>query len=141
MFAYPLIGSIPTSALATEHVMQVLEPIWNSKRETASRLRGRIEKILDWARVSGFRKGENPARWRDHLRHLLSNQKKPVRHYPSLAYGQLATFCSVLQRQAGVAACALEFTILTAARTSETTGMRFSEIDWTDKVWTIPPSA
>ena len=138
MFAYPLIGDVSTSAVATEHVMQVLEPIWNSKRETASRLRGRIEKILDWARVSGYRKGENPARWRDHLRHLLSNQKKPVRHYPSLPYAQMAQFYAVLRQETGVSASALEFTVLTAARTSEVTGMRFGEIDWADKIWTVP---
>lgn len=138
MFVYPLIGTVSATAVTTEHVMQVLQPIWHDKRETASRLRGRIEKVLDWARVMGFRTGENPARWRDHLSHLLGNQKKAVRHHPSLPYANISKFYAALRDQSGAAAAALEFTILTAARTGETIGMRFPEIDWTEKVWTIP---
>jgi len=108
--------------------------------ETASRLRGRIESVLDWAKVRGYREGENPARWRGHLSKLLPARSKvrKVAHHAALPYAELPTFMSELRRQEGVAARALEFAILTAARTSEVMGALWDEIDTAEKLWTLP---
>jgi integrase len=138
----PIMGNIPVQAIDTALIMAVLEPIWKEKAETASRLRGRMESILDWATVSGYRQGDNPARWRGHLDHLLPSFKKKLRikHHAALPFEQMGEFMAALRAQEGVAASALEFLILTAARTGETIGARWDEIDLEAEVWTIPAS-
>ena len=118
----------------------ILEPIWTTKPETASRVRGRIESILDWAKVRGYRAGENPARWRGHLDKLLPARSKVqrVEHHAALPYAQLPGFLVSLRDQEGIAARALEFAILTAARTGEVIGARWSEMDLLDRTWALP---
>jgi len=118
----------------------VLEPIWRTKTETASRLRGRIEAVLDWAKVRGYRDGENPARWRGHLDKILPRRSKvqKVKHHPALPYSEVGNFMVALGIQDGTAARALEFIILTATRTSEAIGARWDEIDIAKRLWTIP---
>lgn len=137
-YAYPAIGALAVRSIDTAEVMKVLEPIWASKAETASRLRGRIEMILDWARVHGYRKGENPARWRGHLDKLLPARAKvkKVRHHAALPFDELPAFMVKLQNEDGVAARALEFLILTVARTGEVIGATPQELR--DKIWTVP---
>jgi integrase len=121
-------------------VLKVLEPIWASKPETASRLRGRIENILDWAKVSGYRSGENPARWRGHLAQLLPAiaKKSRVVHHKAMPFSEVGGFISKLRDMAGVAARCLEFTILTAVRTSEAIKAKPEEFDLNNSTWTIP---
>jgi integrase len=141
--------ALPVQAIDTVLVMKVLEQevdqstgsLWNAKPETASRLRGRIESVLDWAKVRGYRDGENPARWRGHLSKLLPARSKvrKVEHHAALPYVELPSFMSELRSQEGVAARALEFAILTAARTGEVIGARWGEIDRSEKLWTVPP--
>jgi integrase len=120
--------------------MNVLQPIWSAKPETASRLRGRIEAILNWATVSELRTGPNPARWRGHLDNLLPARSKisRVEHHAALPYADIPAFMVKLRQQDGMAARALEFLVLTAARTGEVIGARWSEINLEDKLWTIP---
>src|SRR5262249_8355045 len=127
-------------AIDTTLVLKVLEPIWKTKPETANRVRGRIEAILDWAKVRGFRQGENPARWRGHLDHLLPARSKVsrVKHHAALPYAELPNFIAELREQEGVAARALEFTILTAARTGDTIGAALGEFSTSEKLWTVP---
>ena len=139
-YAGPVFGSLPVQAVDLTLVMKALEPIWKAKPETASRLRGRIEAVLDWATVRGYRKGENPARWRGHLDKLLPARAKiqKVQHHLALPYGELADFVGVLRGQDGIAARALEFLILTAARTGEIIGARWDEVDFKDKIWVVP---
>jgi integrase len=139
-YASPIIGSLPVAEVDTALVMKVLNPIWATKTETASRVRGRIESILGWASVSGYRTGDNPARWRDHLDNLLAKRSKvqKVAHHPALPYTEMGAFMSDLRKQGGMAALALEFTILTASRTGEVIGARWDEVDLAGKVWTIP---
>jgi integrase len=139
-YASPVFGSLPVHTIDVGLVMKAIEPIWQSKPETASRLRGRIEAVLDWATVRGYRKGENPARWRGHLDKLLPARSKirKVEHHPALPYAEIAEFIEALRRQEGIAARALEFLILTAARTGEVIGSQWDEIDLQDKVWVIP---
>jgi integrase len=139
-YAEPIMGALPVQAIDTALVMKALEPVWREKPETASRLRGRIEAILNWARVRGYRDGENPARWRGHLDHLLPARSKvrKVEHHAALPYAALPGFLVSLREQEGIAARALEFAILTAARTGEVLGARLDEIDTAAKVWTIP---
>ena len=124
----------------TEHVQAVLSPIWASKAETAQRIRGRIESVLSYAATCGWRSGENPARWRGHLENLLPSRGKvaPVEHHPALPWKQIAAFTKALAKQEGISARALQFTVLTAARTGEVLGATWAEIDLTAKVWTIP---
>jgi integrase len=138
-YAKPVIGALPVQAIDTALVLKVLEPIWTAKPETAGRVRGRIESILDWAKVRGYRAGENPARWRGHLDKLLPARAKvrKVEHHAALPYAELPAFLVALREQEGIAARALEFTILTAARTGETIAATWDEINWTDKVWII----
>jgi len=133
-------GDIPVQNITTALVTNVLLPIWEKKAETASRLRGRIEKILDWARVSGYRTGDNPARLGGHLENVLPkvSRKARVQHQPALPHVKMGAFMVALRAEAGVAARALEFTILTAARTTETIEAQWSEIDIVKKVWTVP---
>jgi integrase len=138
--ANPMIGSLPVEAIDTGLVMQCLSPIWTTRTETASRVRGRIESILDWARVHGYREGENPARWKGNLEKLLpkKNKVRPVEHHAALEHSQIGAFVAELRQQDGIAARALEFVILTACRVGEVIGARWSEIDLNEKVWTIP---
>ncbi len=123
----------------TTLIMKVIEPIWAEKPETADRVRGRIESILDWATVRGYRQGENPARWRGHLDKLLPSRSKvrKTQHHSALPYAELPAFMKLLRQQEGVAARALEFTILTAARTGEIIGARRSEFNPREKLWTV----
>jgi integrase len=139
-YAFPLIGKLPVASVDTGLVMRVLEPIWHSKTETASRLRGRIESILDWATVRGFRQGENPARWKGHLEHQLParNKVQRVEHHAALPYAELGVFMAALRQREGISARALEFAILTAARSGEIRGATWSEIDLKGQLWTIP---
>ena len=134
------IGRIPIGAVATCDVMRVLEPIWRTKTETASRLRGRIESVIDYAAAHGWRTGENPARWRGHLAKLLPRPGKiaKVRHHSALPWEEIGAFMATLRKEQGVAARALEFTILTAARTGETIGAKLLEVDRQTAVWTVP---
>jgi integrase len=139
-YAEPIIGALSVQVIDTALVMKILEPIWTTKLETASRLRGRIEAVLDWAKAREYRSGENPARWRGHLSKLLPERSKvrKVQHHSALAYAELPVFLVTLREQDGIAARALEFTILTAARTGEGIGAKWSEIDLGKKVWIIP---
>jgi integrase len=138
-YAGPVFGSLPVQAVDLTLIMKALEPIWKAKPETASRLRGRIEAVLDWATVRGYRKGENPARWRGHLDKLLPARAKiqKVVHHPALPYSEIADFMVSLRNQEGIAARALEFLILTAARTGEIIGARWDEFDLKDKIWVV----
>lgn len=139
-YAEPVIGKLPVSTVDVGLVVKVLERIWATKPETAGRLRGRIEAILDWATVRGYRAGENPARWRGHLQNLLPNPAKirRVQHHAALPYAEIGAFMRSLRVQEGIGAIALQFLILTATRTSETIGARWSEIDFANGIWTIP---
>ena len=139
-YAEPVIGALSVQAIDTALVLKVLEPIWTTKPETAGRVRGRIESILDWAKARGYRAGENPARWRGHLDKLLPARSKVqrVEHHAALPYAELPSFLVRLREQEGIAACALEFAILTAARTGSVIGAQWSEMDLLDKTWTLP---
>jgi integrase len=139
-YAYPIIGDLPVGAVDTGHVTRILEPIWATKPETAARVRGRIESVLDYAGTHQWRTGENPARWKGHLQNVLPTRSKvaKVEHHASLPWQQIAPFMADLERQEGVAALALRFAILTAARTGEVIGVRWSEIDTGAAVWTVP---
>lgn len=139
-YAYPIIGDLPVASLDTGTVLKVLEPIWMIKPETASRLRGRVEAVIDWATARGYRQGENPARWKGHLDKLLSARAKRrnVNHHPALPYLDVPAFYQSLCAKDEMSAKALAFTILTAARTNEVIGARWSEIDLVRKVWTVP---
>lgn len=139
-YASPVIGSLPVSAVNTAQVLRVLEPIWQTKTETASRLRGRIEKVLDWAKVQGYRTGDNPAAWRGHLDKLLSTPRKisRVEHHPAMQRRDLGAFMQALRAKPGAAALALEFIILNNCRTSEALGATWGEFDLDAGLWTIP---
>ena len=139
---YPVIGDVAVSAVNTGHVTRILTPIWKTKPETASRVRGRIETVLDYAKVHGWRTGENPARWKGHLDNVLPRRAKvvAVAHHAALPWREVAAFMADLEKRPGVAALAFRFTILTAARTGEVIGARWSEIDLQAAVWTVPPS-
>lgn len=141
-YASPVFGSLPVAEIDLGLVMKVLNPLWTEKTETAKRLRGRIESVLGWATTSGYRQGENPARWRGHLENLLAapNKIKPVKHQPSLPWKEIGQFMSSLRQQDGVAPRALEFLILTATRTGETLEAKWDEIDHDAGVWVIPAS-
>ena len=137
-YAQPLF-EVPIDQVTTEQILAVLQPIWLSKAETASRLRGRIERVLDAAKVKGLRTGENPARGRGHLDLLLPKRSKAaVKHHPALPFTQIARFMAKLRERPAVAARALEFTILTAARSGEARGMTWGEVDLENKLWTVP---
>jgi integrase len=141
-YAYPVIGNLPVQVIDTPLVIRVVEPIWQSKTATASRLRGRIESVLAWATVRGYRSGDNPAAWRGHLEFVLPNKGAvaKVEHHPAMAYQSLPEFVAKLRTHKTVAASALLFTILTASRTQEVVGARWSEISFADKTWTVPAS-
>lgn len=139
-YVYPVFGHLSVATVDTGLVMKVMEPIWATKTETASRVRGRIETILDWATAREYRSGENPARWRGHLDKLLPARKKvqKVKHHEALPYADVGKFMEALHQQEGVSAKALEWLILTTTRTSETIGAKWDEIDFEAKTWTIP---
>jgi len=139
-YAYPVIGGVLVRELELPHVLRILEPIWHGKTETASRLRGRIERVLDWAIARGYRTGLNPARWRRHLDTMLAAPGKLAKdkHQPALAAPQLGAFMAALRGCPGMAARALEFAILCASRSGEVRGARWREIDLRNKVWTVP---
>jgi integrase len=139
-YAEPVMGGLSVQAIDTALVLKVLEPIWTAKPETAGRVRGRMESILDWAKVRGYRAGENPARWRGHLDKQLPARSKVrrVEHHAALPYAELPGFLVSLREQEGIAARALELAILTAARTGEVIGARWSEMDLVEKTWTLP---
>jgi integrase len=139
-YAYPVFGSLPVQAVDTGLVMKAVEPLWATKTETASRVRGRIESVLDWAAARGYRDGQNPARWRGHLENLLPARSKVARveHHAALPYAEIAEFMAELREQEGVAALALELTILTAARTGEVLGARWDEINPDGGLWIVP---
>lgn len=136
----PTFGKLPVGAVDTGMVITVLDPIWRTKTELANRIRGRVEVILDWATVRGFRSGDNPARWRGHLDKLLPKRSKirPVQHREALPYSDMPGFLKSLRKHTGTAAQALEFVILTAARVSEVVGATWPEIDLKAAIWTIP---
>ena len=138
-YAYPILGSLPVAAIDTPLVLRVLKPIWDAKRETASRLRGRIENVLGWATVHHYRSGDNPARWNGLLEHALPAVVKGD-HHAALPYTQVASFMQALRKDTGIVARALEFITLTAVRLGEATGATWDEIDLEAKTWTIPAS-
>ena len=139
-YAYPLLGDLPASLIETAHILAVLEPIWSTKTETASRLRGRIEAILDYAKTHGWRSGENPAAWKGRLSLALPARSKvsKVEHHAALSWKQVGNFMSQLASQKGIGASALQFAILTAARSGEVRGATWGEVDLTAALWIIP---
>ena len=139
-YAYPTIGKLQVQDIETAHIEKILRPIWNEKTETASRVRGRIEKVLDRAKALGLRSGENPARWTGHLSELFpaKAQVSPVEHHPAMPYAVLPAFMAKLRAKDSVSARALEFTILTACRTGDTIGATRKELNRRDSLWTIP---
>jgi integrase len=141
-YVSPTLGRLPVQAVDVGLVTKVLEPIWSTKPETASRVRGRIEAVLDWAAARGFREADNPARWKGRLDKLLPRRSKvrAVQHHAALPYPEIGAFICALRERPATAARALEFAILTAARTGEVLGARWSEIDLRAKVWTVPAS-
>lgn len=139
-YASPVFGHLPVAEIDTGLVVKCLAPIWEIKTETASRVRGRIESVLGWATTSGYRTGENPARWKGHLENLLATISKTSRtkNHPSLPWQRIGAFMSALRAREGVSARAVEFAILTACRSGEVRGARWAEFDTVGKLWTIP---
>ncbi len=139
-YVYPHFGEVPVANVDTTHVLAALQPIWRSKTETASRVRSRIEVILDAEKVRGHRTGDNPARWRDHLRQVLPAARKvaPVEHHAALPYSEMPAFFRKIRGAKGMGARALEFTALTVGRTAMTLGATWAEIDLEEGVWNVP---
>jgi integrase len=137
-YVYPTCGDLDVGQVDVAHIVSCLEPIWLNKKETASRVRMRIEAVLDWAAASNYRSGLNPARWKGHLENLLAKRKKRVKHHEALPYGELAAFMAALRDKPGTGARAVEFTILTAVRSGEARGATWQEIDFKNAVWSIP---
>ena len=139
-YASPVFGHLPVAEIDTGLIVKCLAPIWESKAETASRVRGRIESVLGWATTSGYRTGENPARWKGHLENLLATISKTSRtkNHPSLPWQRIGAFMEALRAREGVSSRAVEFAILTACRSGEVRGAQWSEFDTAGKVWTIP---
>lgn len=139
-YVHPIFGDLSVQAIDTGLVIKAIEPIWTTKPETAVRVRGRIESILDWAKARGFRAGENPARWRGHLQNLLPRKTKIQRviHHPALPFAEVPDFLRRVAEQPGIAARLLMFTVLTAARTGEALGARWCEFDLAAGIWTVP---
>lgn len=141
-YAGPVMGDLDVARVDTPLVLKVLEPIWKEKTETATRLRGRMENVLSWATVRGYRSGENPARWKGHLDQLLAKPSKvaTVEHHAALPYQEIGAFMAELRKHEGIGAAALEFAILTAARSGEVRGATWTEIDPQARTWKIPGS-
>lgn len=139
-YAFPVVGKLHVQDVNLSHIREILDPIWATKTETAKRLRGRIENVLDWATASKYRTGENPARWRGHLDKLLAAPKKiaKVEHHPAVPVDDTPAFYVELQKREGLSARALEFALLTAARSGEVRGATWAEIDLNKALWTIP---
>lgn len=139
-YAYPVIGKLNLCDIELPHVLKILEPIWQEKTETATRLRGRLEQVLDWGTVRGFREGVNPARWRGHLDKILPKPKKlaKVKHHASLPWAEVGGFMASLREAEGMGARALEFAVLTACRSGEVRGATWDEIDLEAAEWNIP---
>jgi len=140
-YVHPVLGHLPVAGVDTGLVLKILRPIWNAKPETANRVRGRIETILDWAKTHSYRQGVNPAVWKGHLSNVLpkGSKVKRVRHHPALPYADVPEFVAELRDVEGISARALEFTILTAGRTGAVIGATPDEMDLDAKVWTVPP--
>jgi integrase len=140
-YAYPVMGSLPVKDVEGSHILQALKPIWQEKPETARRLRGRLESVLDYAAAHGYREGENPARWKGHLSHLLGRVgDRTVKHHAATPFKDLPAFMDELKEREAAGARALELTILTAARTGEIIEAQWREFDLEEKVWTVPAS-
>jgi integrase len=137
-FAFPVLGKMPVDTIDLPHILRVLEPIWTTKAETASRVRGRIERVLAWAAVRKYRKGENPARWDGHLDEMLHAKPHKVKHLAALPFTEMPGFMAWLEGQDRIPARALEFCVLTAGRTGEVIGAKWDEINGT--VWSVPAS-
>jgi integrase len=139
-YVYPVFGQLPVAAIDSGLVVQVLDPIWMEKPETAVRVRGRIEAVLDAATVRGFRQGPNPAQWKGNLAHILPARARvrKVAHHAALPFDEMPAFLTALQTRSGIAARALEFAIFTAGRTAEVLGATWGEIDADVKVWSVP---
>lgn len=139
-YAFPAMGKILVRDVSLPHILDVLTPIWTTKTETATRVRGRVEAVIDWATARGYRSGDNPARWRGHLDKLLPKPRKVkrVKHHPALKAGEIGPFMKQLRKMEGTGARALEFAALTAARSGEVRGATWSEIANASKIWTIP---
>lgn len=139
-YAFPILGAIAVAAIDVTLVKQILQPIWYAKTATASRLRGRLECVLDWAKVSGYRTGENPARWKGHLENIFpaESKVKQVDHHAAMPYAALPAFMTELEAEGSLAAEALQLTILTAARSDETIQAPWPEFDLDAALWTIP---
>lgn len=139
-YVFPTLGPMQVTKITTADVVGTLKPIWSQKPETANRVRQRIEAVLDYASALGIREGDNPARWRGHLDNLLPKPTKvrAVQHHPALPHADIAEFMGALSTRKGVSARALTFTILTAARSGETRGMTWAEVDLDNRIWTIP---
>lgn len=139
-YARPVIGSLPVAAIELPHIVRVLEPFWTTKTETATRVRQRIESVLAWATVSGYRAGDNPARWKGNLEHALPKPAKvrKVEHYAALPWQEIGAFMKELRKREGMGARALEFLILTAACSGEVRGAVWDEFDLSAKLWTVP---
>jgi integrase len=136
------ISELPVQVIDTDLVLKTLTPLWKTRTETAKRLRGRIERVLSWAKGRGLRAGENPARWSGHLKEMLADPIKiaPVQHHAALPYAQIPDFMSELRNRDSLPAKALEFLILTAARSGEVIGAQWDEINFDAKCWTVPAS-
>lgn len=139
-YAYELMGNKPVAEIDVPMIKKVIEPIWKTKNETASRLRGRIEKVLGWATVSGYRSGENPARWTSHLSEILPKRSavRKIKHHPALPYAELPEFMRLLEKTPGIGSWVMRFLILTATRTTEARAVEWIEIDLHQKLWQIP---
>jgi integrase len=139
-YAGPVIGKLQVRDVSLAHILKILEPIWKTKTETAARVRGRIETVLDWATVRGYREGDNPARWRGHLDKLLAapGRVQKVEHHAALAVADMGAFMAGLRTAKGMGAKALEFAILTAGRSGEVRGATWSEVDLEAGTWTVP---
>jgi len=139
-YAYPVIGEMPVDTVEVEHILKVLKPIWNEKAETATRVRQRLEAIMDAATALKYRTGDNPARWKGHLENLLPKREKvqKVKHHSALPYREAPKFFKKLSAKKSIGGLALQFTILTACRTSEVINATWDEFDLDEKVWTIP---
>jgi integrase len=140
-YAFPVIGKLPVSSVDTGLILKIIEPIWKDQYQTASRVRGRVASVLDWTTVRGYRSGTNPAQWKGHLAEVLpaKGEFTKVEHHAALPYADVPSFVAQLSQHQGIAPHAFEFLILTAARTSEVLSARWSEFDFENRIWIIPP--
>ena len=139
-YAYPVLADMAVADIDTAAVLRAIEPHWLTKTETMNRVRGRIESVLNWCKVRGYRQGDNPAAWKGHLGELLPAraQVAKVEHHPAMPYAELPGFITKLRKREGTAARALEFLILSCARSGEVLGARWPEIHWDERMWVVP---